>query len=149
MNHTAHSMGAAPTMSLSGEMPMCATMPSMADCASYMYPDDRSQQDIAANCEAMPFMVSCSVWQACKDGHMSGDICAPFNILASSCQDEGMKNMPGCAVYTPMCLDAAGSVVQQCEGAGIARLVSTMPTQVCTFRHHATGTLGIETCFAL
>lgn len=129
--HTMTSPAGAPAASLSGEMPMCAEMPSMANCSSYRYPDARSEMDIEANCEAMPFMVACSVWTACKSGDMSGDLCEPFNVLASACQDQGMMNMPGCAVYTPMCLNADDSVVNQCTGAGISRLVSTMPTQVC------------------
>lgn len=115
---------------------MCAEKPGDASCADYMYPKDRSVADIEANCQAMPFMVACSVWKACKDENMSGDICEPFNILASSCQDLGMQNMAGCAVYTPMCLISIESVVPQCRNAGIERLVDTMPTQVCSAFWH-------------
>jgi hypothetical protein len=105
-------------------------MPSNASCSNYMYPDALAKQDIETNCQAMPFMTACNVWQACKSGAVSGAICNPFNILASTCLDEGMHKMPGCAVYTPMCLESADSVVKQCDGAGITRLVHTMATQV-------------------
>ena len=148
-DHAGHTMTTdadEPAASLSGDMPACATDPTAAECASYVYPAERAIADIVTNCEAMPFMVACNVWTACEAGNMEGDICEPFNILASTCQDEGMSGMPGCPVYTPMCLTATDSVVEQCNGAGIARLVDTMPTQVSALlSYHVFSCLSVQT----
>jgi hypothetical protein len=108
----------------------CLADPTQASCSSYVYPEDKIVADIGLNCQQMPWMVGCSVWNACQAGKMSSSqYCAPFSVLASSCLDEGMGNMRGCLGYTKLC--STGSRVKQCtDYPGIPQVVQTAASQV-------------------
>jgi hypothetical protein len=127
---TGHGGSVTPAQSTSATMPECAKDPTVASCRTFVYPDESAKMDIQTNCQAMPFMVGCSIWNACESGEMGPDnkLCQPFQVLATTCNDQGMSGMAGCHVYTPMC--STGSVVAQCTGAGLQRMVHTMQTQV-------------------
>lgn len=113
-------------------MPVCATDPGLAECASYAYPDKLALEGAKLNCQMMEFMVACDIIEACEDGTLSADNphCDNFDMLASTCKDEGMSGMAGCKVYTPMCLNES-SVVKICEAhPGVPSMVNSMPTVV-------------------
>ena len=109
----------------------CITDPTMASCDSYVYPEDQVIADIQLNCQQMPWMIGCSVWDACMDGSMGEDnrYCNPFSVLSTQCVDQGMEMMGGCLNYVGMC--RTGSMVPQCdEFPPIPNVVSTVPSQV-------------------
>jgi hypothetical protein len=112
-------------------MSPCIAQSSSSDCASYQYPEDSVIRDIEDNCAAMPWMIGCSVWQACDSGKIkkTSPYCAPFSILASSCVDDGMENMSGCLAYVKLC--KPDSKVRQCaEHPPIPLVVHTAKSQV-------------------
>lgn len=115
-----------------GEIPPCATDPASPDCVSYIYPDTLATKDAKLNCQMMEFMVACDVVEACEDGTLSADNphCDPFDLLASTCKDEGMQGMAGCKVYTPMCLNASTVVADCAAHPGIPEMVNSNPTVV-------------------
>ena len=109
----------------------CLTDPSQPQCANYVYPAASIEQDIDSNCQAMPWMVGCSVRRACAEGRLpSGSpYCAPFSVLATSCVDAHMDGMRGCLSYIALC--SRDSAVPQCsEHLPIPRVVHTMASQV-------------------
>eukprot|EP00892_Ulva_mutabilis_P009425 jgi/Ulvmu1/6855/UM031_0060.1 len=122
--------GGAMNVTEAGDVPVCATDPALATCESYEYPDALALTDAKVNCRMMPFMVACDVVEACEDGSLpaTSPHCDAFDLLASTCKDEGMDGMAGCNVYTPMCLNES-SVVAQCTlHPGIPGMVNTNPT---------------------
>ena len=131
-------VGVLPEESLSGPIPECAVNYTAPGCAEYTYPDNRALQDLEANCEAKPYLIACNVWRACQAGEMpphrtgNGNICDPFNMLASTCQDWKQEYNVGCAVFTRMCHLPEVVIVEQCY-AGIMALPATLPVQVAFY----------------
>ena len=111
-------------------MPRCVKSPNSASCQSYEYPDNMARKDIAAVCDAMPFMIACGLWDACENGELpDSPYCEPFVVLATACKDEGMSGMDGCASYTSMC--GGRTRVDQCsEQSPVPNMLQTTETQV-------------------
>eukprot|EP00882_Tetradesmus_deserticola_P024811 GHRQ01027139.1.p1 GENE.GHRQ01027139.1~~GHRQ01027139.1.p1 ORF type:complete len:210 (+),score=76.41 GHRQ01027139.1:421-1050(+) len=107
----------------------CVANPLQLNCTEFTYPNQDAAADLGKLCNAMHFMASCSVANACNasgagpDGSGPGaatvssnnpNICSPFNQLATVCKlDKGMSRMMGCTNYNTMCV--AGSKVPQCS----------------------------------
>lgn len=122
----------APGALAQGQQSPCLTDPSQPSCAAYTLPAAEIEADIENNCQAMSWMIGCSVRSACADGRIpsSSPYCAPFSILATSCVDFDMDGMRGCQNYVALC--TRDSVVPQCsEHPPIPRVVHTMASQVC------------------
>lgn len=102
----------------------CVADPTQADCASYTLPQKQAIQDVGGLCAAMPYMVGCSLNNACENGTASGALCDPFVILATICYE--MPGMRDCANYNSLC-STPGSVVEECTtiAEGVANAPST------------------------
>eukprot|EP00013_Stygamoeba_regulata_P020967 CAMPEP_0177649398 /NCGR_PEP_ID=MMETSP0447-20121125/11362_1 /TAXON_ID=0 /ORGANISM="Stygamoeba regulata, Strain BSH-02190019" /LENGTH=364 /DNA_ID=CAMNT_0019152147 /DNA_START=175 /DNA_END=1269 /DNA_ORIENTATION=- len=132
-----HDHGSASSASGSGAMEHCVMMPTDPDCMHYTMPPQMVEQDITNLCNAMPFMVGCSVRDYCLDNEANADVsgspyCADFSILRDLCLD--MPGMMGCMHYNSMC--APGSVVMECSTAHLplARSMETaeLLDEMCT-----------------
>ncbi|KAG2490413.1 hypothetical protein HYH03_011213 [Edaphochlamys debaryana] len=107
----------------------CITSPAMPTCAGYEYPATSIAADLAGLCTSMPYMPGCSIRAACQAGKVTGDFCAPMNLLASICID--MPSMGQCKNYNRLC--ANGTAVAQCSALpGIPGLPSTRQAQQAT-----------------
>lgn len=109
----------------------CYANPSNPDCATFTRSDEDWQMDIEMLCEAMPFMVGCTLAEQCMSGAASGDYCEPSSLAGNLCVD--MPKMKGCEAWNALC-GANGTAVVQCTAPG------PVPGVVTTF----TAKSGIE-----
>eukprot|EP00741_Cyanophora_paradoxa_P022906 tig00021525_g22126.t1 len=108
----------------------CLANPSAADCAPYMLPAATVKADTDNLCQAMSFMVGCSLRSACAakgtaaSGVATCDAAAP---MAAVCANDGMMSrMQGCGNWNRMCNATAGSVVAAC--ANLTATTKALPT---------------------
>lgn len=109
----------------------CYSDPSNPDCAAFTRSDEDWQMDIEALCEAMPFMVGCTLAEQCMNGTATGEYCEASSLAGTLCAD--MPKMKGCEAWSALC-SANGTVVEQCASPG------PIPGAVTTFSAKA----GIE-----
>jgi len=94
----------------------CYDDPTNPSCATFTMADDDAATDLQSLCNAMPYMVGCSLWTACKEdttsgGNQGNDMCNPFVLVATICYEMG--SMKGCSRYNALC-QTPGTVVEQC-----------------------------------
>jgi copper transporter 1 len=92
----------------------CYTTPSDASCATFQRTDAEWSSDLEKLCQAMPFMVGCSMWKACTDGkaNAQSSLCSLTSIAGNICGPDEMGKMKGCEAWNALC--AAGTKVEQC-----------------------------------
>jgi len=129
--------------SLSGNA--CIEDPTMSSCATYVMPEDMVQEDLDNLCIAMPNMVGCSLRTSCVNGTANGDLCAPFILLGTICEE--MSSMRDCANYNNLC-STPGSKVQACtQSKPISNAPSTQEATDSVLSMCSThGMLGCEDC---
>lgn len=105
----------------------CYVDPTSPDCILFKQSNEDSLNDINVLCTAMPYMIGCSLHQACEDdSNNTSGACSPFSLLSDLCLD--MPGMKGCVRYNALC-GTPGSVVEQCTvEAPIGKVLLTVPT---------------------
>lgn len=126
----------------------CIKDPTSSSCATYTLPEDVVQKDLDNLCIAMPNMVGCSLRSSCVNGTANGDLCAPFTLLGTICEE--MSGMRDCANYNNLC-STPGSKVQQCTqvkpvpNAPTTQEATESVLSMCSTH----GMLGCEDCTSL
>eukprot|EP00884_Botryococcus_braunii_P019017 jgi/Botrbrau1/579/Bobra.0010s0045.1 len=99
-----------------GNLTGCYADPSDPVCVDFRQSDADSLEDLEELCiregTSMPYMVVCSLWNACKEGTARGPPCQPFSLVGSGCVD--MPGMSGCKRFKALCRNPQ-SVVKQCK----------------------------------
>lgn len=126
----------------------CIEDPTSPSCATYTLPVDIVQNDLENLCIAMPNMVGCSLWTSCVNGTANGNLCAPFTLLGTICEE--MSSMRDCANYNSLC-STPGSKVQQCTlSKPVPNAPSTQEATEAVLSMCSThGMVGCEDCTSL